>query len=147
MTEQNPYLTITLTGARPVKILKADWPVIAEATERRWEGQYEFQSFTKSKMSLRVRQHADGRAIVYGAYDHEDAGSQRGRTIRGGIKLAAGGFLEHPDDLPQADGRDLPDAIASVARDLAERIGEEHFGLDMVELGHECVANLPAVEV
>ena len=130
----NPHLTITLTGARPIKILRADWPIIAEATEHLWEGEHEFQSHRHSRASLRVRQHADGRAIVYGAYHYETQWQgERSYSVRGGDALHA--------------GDEIADAIASVARDLAGRIWEDRFGLDMIELGQKCMADLPAVEV
>lgn len=133
-TKENPYLTITLTSARPVKILKADWPIVAEATERGWDGEHEFQSFRSTKAAIRVRQHADGRAIVYGSYHHESQyQGERGVEVRGGMLLDA--------------GADIVAAIEEVAAGLADRIGDGHHGIDMVELGHGCVAHLPAVEV
>src|SRR6266705_5049674 len=54
--------TITLTDRPPVTIREDDWPVIARADW--WEGEYEFQSNRTAK--LRVREHADGRRIIYG---------------------------------------------------------------------------------
>lgn len=44
--------TITLTDRAPVRIVEAEWPEIASAREDSW--------------SLRVRQHDDGRILVYG---------------------------------------------------------------------------------
>jgi hypothetical protein len=147
MTEQNPYLTITLTGARPLKILKADWPVIAEATDSAHDNQYESQANRKSKMSLRVRQHIDRRTIVYGAYSY-DTDWQNGRNleIRGGEMIDCSA-VRAGQMLDAAAIADIPAAIRRVAEQLAGRIGKEYFGLDILELAHECTANLPAVEV
>ena len=90
-------------------------------------------------MALRVRQHADGRAIVYGSYSYDTQfQGARNKEVRGGLML----------DAP-LDGvtLDLADAIQRVAEELAERIGDEYFELDMVELGQQCIANLPALQV
>jgi hypothetical protein len=56
--QNNPKLTITLTGLQPVTIIEDDWPLIACAEDTR---------------HLTVRQHQDGRAIVYGYYCHDTA--------------------------------------------------------------------------
>ena len=60
--------TITLTGRRPVTIYEDQWPVIAEASWDDYDNQHEFQANRKAEAHLKVRQHADGRTLVYGAY-------------------------------------------------------------------------------
>jgi hypothetical protein len=75
MTDTQPkQCTITLTGRRPVIINEDEWPVIARASGDNWAGQDPArwqQAADRHEMDeywLRVRQHADGRVIVYGAY-------------------------------------------------------------------------------
>jgi hypothetical protein len=66
--------TITLTGRRPVTIDEAEWPVIASATGDSWTGQdpaLYVQASAQDDLdeyTLHVRQHADGRHLVYGTY-------------------------------------------------------------------------------
>lgn len=110
--------TITLTDRRPITVNEDDWPVIASA--RWWEGEHEFQAFRRA--SVRVRQHADGRAIVYGV------GSSNYRNER---PLDAGYLLA-----TDAGDEELVNKIHQVA----DAIGHPH-------LADECIADLPSVEV
>jgi hypothetical protein len=59
------HRTITLTDRPPVRIDDDAWPCIAKAGW--YEGEIECQANRSGW--LRVRRHADGRTIVYGAYD------------------------------------------------------------------------------
>lgn len=116
MTNENPKLTITLTGRRPVSIIKADWPVVASAKD--WDNEHECQANRTYK--LLVRQHQDGRALVYGIYD-TDFTYENGR--RGG-------------EMVEADA-DIPAAI--------KRVGEYlEMSRDLID---ECVADLPAEDL
>jgi hypothetical protein len=56
--------TITLTDRAPVEIVDDHWPVIAES--RAHDGMIAVQA--NRRWWMKVRQHADGRVIVYGAY-------------------------------------------------------------------------------
>ncbi len=56
--------TITLTGRRPVTIDEDAWPRIAEALEHHSCGEHAQNG--KVSWQLRIRQHADGRLIMYG---------------------------------------------------------------------------------
>mgnify|MGYP000112006900 FL=1 len=109
-------LTITLTGRRPVRIKKAEWPIIAAADwhdgEVRWQADRVWR--------LTVRQHADGRAIVYGV--HETA-VQTEHDRRGGELLPP--------------GADIPAAVYRVA---------ENLGFDRW-LAERVIADLPAEEL
>lgn len=58
-------ITIHLTDRPPVTIDTDKWDLIADAKD--WDGQYDFQAFRK--WYIRVRQHEDGRTLVYGWYD------------------------------------------------------------------------------
>ena len=107
--------TITLTDRAPVKIVESDWPVIASAKDH--DGQVECQA--NESWSIRVRQHADGRALVYAVYDT----SWQGRSgARGGELLER--------------GADLAAAI--------RRVGERCQCEQIVD---ECIADLPAEEL
>jgi len=113
--------TITLTDRAPVTIREDQWPVIARAFERpdrvgnRQEPDYETDAY-----SLRVRQHEDGRALVYGVVD---AATEWTHTDDW-----RGGELLHP-------GADIARAI--------RRVGEAGGMPDSVVRG--CIADLPAV--
>ena len=68
-TSSPKTLTITLTDRPPVKIIDADWPVIAHGSYDRHDGQVESEANRIWSLSIRVRRHADGRLIVYGTAD------------------------------------------------------------------------------
>lgn len=109
-------LTITLTGRAPVTISKETWPVIASA--RDWDNTYESQA--NRTWRITVRQHEDGRTVVYGVYTTQWQG-ESGR--RGGELLET--------------GADIVAAIQRVA---------EYLGFDQ-RLTDECIADLPAEEL
>ena len=137
MTEEAKTLTITLTGRPPVRVIVGDWPVIADAKEREWEGEHEFQAFRRSRAAIRVRRHADGRVIVHGSYVYDaNSTTERSHQFRDGVVL-------------EADG-DIVQAIQEVARELDDRVqsvGGDRFGVDMLELGRGCIADLPAEDM
>jgi hypothetical protein len=135
MANDNPYLTITLTGRPPVKIQKDDWPVIASAEEREYDGQYDFQANRTASWKLIVRQHADGRVIVYGIYSYTSKyQGENSRDIRGG-------------ELLEKD-TDIPEAIRRVAAQLEARMPDGQWSQGYwPRLAHECTADLPAVEI
>jgi hypothetical protein len=106
-------LIVTLTDRAPARIVKDVWPVVARADAH--DGQVESQA--NRRWRLKVRQHADGRVLVYGTYDTQ---WQNEHDRRAGELLDAGG--------------DVVTAIRAVAEaiDAPER------------LAHECIADLPA---
>lgn len=120
--------TITLTDRPPVRIVEADWPIIAQAKGDSYRGsdygRYQ-QALAQSEVdeyALRVRQHADGRAIVYGVTSAAIAAwgqPARGVSWRGGLLLDPGDDLVAairrvgfdgalPDSLIEACIADLP---------------------------------------
>jgi hypothetical protein len=112
-------IKITMSERRPITIDPKLWPVIARAD---WHnGQHEFQANTIRR--IKVRQHADGRRIVYG---FQTAGNG-GQPI--GTRNPAAGFL-----LPA--GADTIRAI--------RRVGGV---IDDDTLADECIADLPAEEL
>ena len=126
-------LTVTLTGRPPVNVVKAEWPILASGeTSDHDGGEHESEANRKTRWRLLVRQHADGRCIVYGIHTHETAWQhERGRTVRGGLLTEVGGA-----DIIVA-------AIQQTAADMEERVGDGVFA----RLAHECIGDLPAVEL
>lgn len=123
---------ITLTDRPPVRIIEADWPVIASATYRAHDGQIECQANRRWDGAIRVRQHADGRAIIYAtaSYDSQWQG-ERGYSLRGGEILQA--------------GSDLAAAISRVHASLEDAGVDTGRGWDA--LAAECIADLPAEDL
>lgn len=127
--------TITLSDRRPVTIVDGEWPVIAGAGDSEYDGQVRSQANRASEWSMRVRQHADGRAIVYAVYEHNtNWQGERDIAVRHGVLLSA------------EDGARpglVVDAIKSVSRRMA---GCEHADDDAARwtrLADECIAHLP----
>ena len=136
MASQNPYLTITLTGRPPVKIKKEDWPVIAQASDNDRHGaQIGNEPNKEDTWTLKVRQHEDGRTIVYGTYSYDT--HYQGDSLHD----IRGGELLDPNC-------DVVEAIQRVASDLADRLNAEDLpGNTFARLAHQCIADLPAVEI
>lgn len=113
----NEKLTITLTGRAPVTVNKEDWPVIATA---KWHDGREIECQSNRRRRVTVRQHEDGRAIVYGVFDSNWQGENDVRR---------GELLGKDADIPAAIHR------------VTEAIGGD------ADLAEECIADLPAVEL
>ena len=111
---------IVLTSRRPVAIDKDNWPVIASAIGHKGT----VPCVSNEEWRLSVRQHADGRAIVYG--------------IR----------YEGPGGMPAGyrgwDGGELLPAGADIAAAI-ERVGKD-AGMPDAYI-RECIADLPAEEL
>lgn len=140
MSSEIKYRTITLTDRAPVRIREDEWPQIAHGLRHsEWDNQYEFQANRTWRCDIRVRQHPDGRAIVYGTYDY-DTQFQSER----GFRAKAGEYL----DGARVHDR-IPGAINSVAetlRSAADEAGHD-FGAHISAAARECIAALPAVEL
>ncbi|PZR79105.1 MAG: hypothetical protein DLM65_11440 [Candidatus Aeolococcus gillhamiae] len=109
-------IEITLSESAPVRIDPAQWPVIAEA--RRHDGAVECQA--NNEWRIRVREHADGRRIVYGSHEAGNGGQYAGfRETFAGWLLAGG-----------------DDTVRAIRR-VAGVLGDD-------QLGAECIAALPA---
>ena len=114
------YLTITLTGRAPVRIRREDWPILARARQPYGDGVRR-----QRECALTVRQHADGRAVVYGVYSSEVPGEH---DVRGGAVVPADG--------------NLAAAIRQVAADMAA--ADPEAASVWARLGREATADLPA---
>src|ERR1700683_3663757 len=109
--------TITLSNRPPVKIKEAEWPMIAKAE---WTDNPAIPVQANRTASVRVRQHTDGRAIVYGTYSTQWQGES---------DLKSGRLL--------AKGADIAAAIYEVVDDIGVT----------ATMAAECVADLPAEEI
>jgi hypothetical protein len=112
--------TITLTCRPPVRVSEDVWPVIASA--RRHDGKVESQA--NHVWHLTVRQHEDGRTIVYGSEDRGNGGVYQGYEA-----AYAGELLDAGADVASAIIRVGTDARCSKA------------------MQDECIADLPAEDL
>jgi hypothetical protein len=115
-------IRITMSERRPLLIVKAEWPIVARADW--YNGEHERQANTVRR--IRVRQHADGRRLVYGL---QEAGLG-GQYI--GTRNPEGGFLVEA-------GASEDETVRAIRR-VGGIIGDDG-------LADECIADLPAEEV
>jgi hypothetical protein len=127
-------LTIPLTLCRPVRIHTDAWPLIATATYHDHDGKIRAQANRTWTITLCVRQHADGRAVVYGTYDYETAW-QHERSL-----AARAGELVPPE-------ADLPAAIRRVAEQLSARVPDAAMHRHIGATADACIADLPPDEL
>lgn len=121
-TTETKKITITMSERRPLSIVKADWPSVTYGEH------FDFQSF--DGVWVRVRQHSDGRAVVYGYAGDWRGGGRPGREDRrAGFLVEAGG--------------DIVRAIRRVAGILAET---DNVGEMAHVAARRCIADLPAEE-
>lgn len=124
--------TITMTGRAPVKIIEDDWPVIASAKGDSWAGsdhgkwQQALSQGECDTYFLKVRQHADGRALVYAVLN---AAISAWHAPAGGIDKREGRLLKAGDD------------IAGAISEVGEMAGIPDKVIDA------CIADLPAEEI
>lgn len=135
MTDDSPKTrTITLTDRPPVRIKENEWPVLAHGHWSDHDNQYEFQANRKWRVNIRVRQHVDGRAIVYGTYDYDTHfHGERGEAHKVGALLDA--------------GADLPASIKVVADQLSERVSADDMHSHIRDAANEAISELPPEEL
>lgn len=122
--------TITLTGRPPVRIREDQWPIVAQ-------GAYSDarpQATRTVEIWLRVRQHTDGRAIVYAGYTYESL--WQGEEP---LRVRVGDLIGPGDDLVRA--------IQRVGAELADRIAGEPGAQRLRDVIDACIADLPAEEL
>jgi len=120
-TEAPKKIKITMSERRPLSIVEDEWPVIASAD---WHnGQVECQANTIRR--IKVREHADGRRVVYG-FDRAGGGGQYA-----GTRNPAGGFLVAAGD---------EDETVRAIRRVGGILGDD-------DLAAECIADLPAEDL
>ena len=116
--EPKTQITIVLSERRPIRIVDDEWPVLASAASH--DGMVRSQANTLR--TIRVREHADGRRIVYGWIRAGGGGKPISwRGTNGGFLVAAG---------------DEDETVRAIRR-MAGVIGDPL-------VADECLANMPA---
>ncbi len=126
---------IPLTGRPPVSIETDNWPLIASAIDYAYDGEFDFQANKEEHAKIRVRQHQDGRAIIYGSYQYDTRWAhERNRNYHGGILLDS-----------HTSPQDICDAINKVCGEMpmAEMLPESIWD----ELSAECIADMPVEKI
>jgi hypothetical protein len=136
-------ITITMSETAPIKIDPAKWPKIADASNH--DGHDGLECRANTKWSIIVREHEDGRRIVYGWQDSGPNGQYAGFRPKHAGYLVALSVDGHgsPEDMRRAvAGRDKAreEQTIRAIRLVAGVIGDE-------DLGAECVGDLPAQEI
>jgi hypothetical protein len=140
MTTTTKKITITMSETAPVSIDPEQWPVIASASDH--DGKVEVQANTE--WAIKVREHRDGRRLVYGHAERGNGGKPAG------WRPSYAGWLIPSVDLetfrPLYDGGPMtaahPDETATIRaiRRVAGVIGRE-------DLAAECIGDLPAKDL
>lgn len=119
-------LTVKLSDHAPVTIVQDDWPVIATAEDRPGSTRNgtPVPNYETDHYLIRVREHADGRRLVYGWVD--------AATSWTGTRDAHAGYL-----LPA--GTDAAETVRAIRRIAG--------ALSYAELADEAIADLPAQEI
>lgn len=139
-------ITLTLTNRPPARVSEDDWPLIATGSadhDDSGDGLRGNQPNRAWTRTIRVRQHEDGRAIVYGVYDYSTRWQgETGAAAKHGTLLAA----------PVTEDQIIA-AIRVVANDLAETETDAAISESAKDsrlwraAAQACIADLPAVEL
>lgn len=143
MPDDTTRVFIRLSGRRPVTVDTDDWPRTANGHGNEYDGETAAQSVRTRTWWVSVRQHADGRALVYGVYEaHSKAALELDVCVHAGKLL----------DKEQA--RDLEHWIVRVANDLFgdavnanSHVAEVIILRDIEQAKADCLASLPAEEL
>lgn len=123
--------TITMTDRPPVRIREDEWPTIAVGSDAWHDGEIRAQANRTRTAWIRVRQHADGRAVVYGYYDYSSHfQGERDETVRAGYLIAPG-----------------KDLAATIRRVEATLVGDGADEAMTARVAAECIADLPAEDL
>lgn len=138
-TTEKKLISITLSERAPVKVDPEQWPLVAMAD--RHDGEVRCQA--NNEYAIKVREHADGRRIVYGWHRAGDGGQHRGfrDTYGGFIVEPSNAFRENPTGDSPAVTR-APDEAETV-----RAIRRVSGMIDDDQLGNACIADLPATEL
>lgn len=124
--------TITLTDRPPVRIVDADWPTIGKGSVDWYDNEHRFRANRTRDIFVKVRQHADGRVIVYAGYETSSSWvNETDSKHRTGELLEAGG--------------NIVEALHRVARELASRANAHQD--EIRDCMNQCIASMPAEEI
>lgn len=132
-SEKAKTIEIIMSERRPLKIDPSVWTLIAQAEY--YNGQHRSQANTIRQ--IKVRQHEDGRRIVYGMQFAGNGGQHAG------TRNPAGGFLLSAVDIngkPCTNGYPDEDGTVRAIRRVGGIIEDDG-------LAAECIADLPAEEI
>lgn len=138
-TTEKKKIAVTMSERAPLKLDPELWPKVAEAETH--DGKVQVQANTE--WYIRVREHADGRRVVYGAKQAGNGGQYAGfRGAHGGYLVEAVRDESRPREIDGMIGYTHPDDDGTVRaiRRVAGIIGDDG-------LGDECIADLPAQEL
>lgn len=122
-TEKKKKIAVTMSERAPLKLDPDLWPLIASASTH--DGQVECQA--NREWAIKVREHEDGRRVVYGWVQRGNGGMPIGyRGASGGYLVEAGANAEE-------------ETIRAIRR-VAGIIGDD-------SMGDECIGDLPAQEL
>lgn len=134
MTKESRQRTITLTDRPPVRIREDQWPEIAHGRWADHDGQIYDQANRTYRLDIRVRQHTDGRAIVYGVYDYDTLFQHESSEVH------RVGLLLDP-------GADIPQAIKEIAYQLIQLISDDEIHRHVRDAADECIGDLPVQDL
>lgn len=128
-------ITIKMSETTPVSVDPAQWPIIAEVDT--CDSAIACQANTE--WAIKVREHDDGRRLVYGWECSGNGGQYAGYRGKDAGYLIEAASVQ--GDGPRA-GKRYPDDAATIRaiRRVAGVIGDE-------QLGAECIGELPAQEI
>lgn len=129
MTTNDKKIKIVLSERAPVTISEKDWPVIAKADAFGdvSGGPARIQVQANQEWFIKVREHRDGRRLVYGSNFRGNGGMPEG------WKSSSGGFL-------LAGEKDMQTATVRAIRRVAGIINNDY-------LADETIAELPSEEI
>lgn len=138
-TETKTRIRITMSETAPVNIDPEEWPVVARVFDH--DGQVKCQANTE--WEIQVREHRDGRRLVYGYAESGYGGKPAGwRPSYAGYLVPSrdGSMREPSDDGPLTSQHpDDTETIRAIRR-VAGVIGRE-------DMAATCIGNLPAHEI
>jgi len=114
-----------------MKIVDREWPLIAHGSFDCRDDIPGRRSQPTVTIDIQVRQHADGRVIVYSLYSY----GQQNHAVAPIETHHAGHLLEAGDDIPAA--------INSVSEELLDQIINQTMYRHVITAARETIANLP----
>lgn len=138
-------MIISLRDRNPVTIVAKEWPEIASV--RHWNGEDECQA--NRVTVIRVREHADGRRLVYGKHVAGPGGMCIGERERYSgyllVPVQRSAMRERSDGL-MSSGYPDDDATVRAIHDVAKELSVSQWASDTQaeDLAMECIGELPA---